>query len=100
MYLFPDPFTKQKLTKRRAFNHETIKDFHKALGVGCQLYLATDVEEVHQYHISLLNKFGGFDVKIITKDDSSELWDIPVTNKEKFCIKNYIETFKIIAYKK
>lgn len=100
MYLFPDPFTKQKLSKRRAFNHDTIKDFHNALGNGKRLYLATDVEEVHEYHISLLKQFGGFDFSVLDSESSLKNWDIPVTNKEKFCLKESINTYKIIAYKK
>jgi len=95
-YLFPDPWPKKKHHKRRAFNTEIIKEFHRVLKPNGHLYLATDVPEVHEYHIELLEETCIFDYKIIEKDED---WDLPVTNKENFCRKKNIPFFRLICTK-
>lgn len=96
-YLFPDPWTKRKHLKRRAFNPETLEIYHRLLKTGGQLYLASDVEEVHDYHMKLLRQNGNFDIKIV--EDDLE-WGLPVTNKERFCRRELILFYRIIATKK
>ena len=95
-YLFPDPWTKKKFHKRRAFNAEVLKEFYRVLLPLGKLFLATDVEEVHDYHLQLLNTFGKFNLKIILTDDE---WGLPITNKENFCRLNNIPFYRIICEK-
>ncbi len=95
-YLFPDPWTKRKHLKRRAFIPETLDIYHGLLRQGGQLYLATDVDEVHDYHFSLVNAHPGFDIKIIESDYE---WGLPITNKERFCRREMILYQRIIATK-
>ncbi len=96
-YLFPDPWTKQRHKKRRAYNADTLEEYRKVLKIGGELYLATDIEEVHNDHLKLLNRNGGFDIEII---ESDERWGLPQTNKEKFCRRVSIPFYRIIAHKK
>ena len=96
-YLFPDPWTKQKLKKRRAFNMNTLTEYFRVLGDEGNFYLATDIDEVHKYHFDLLTKFKLLEFKIIQNDEE---WGQPPTNKELFCKKNLIKVFKIIAKKR
>lgn len=91
-YLFPDPWPKRKHLKRRAFNNESINEFARVLQKGGELYLATDLEEIHNYHLKVLDKSGLFSYKIIDNDDE---WNLAVTNKEKFCRANDIEFYRI-----
>ncbi len=95
-YLFPDPWTKRKHLKRRAFTTETLDIYHRLLKPGGRLYLATDVEEVHDYHLSLVSKHPNFTFKIIETDEE---WGLPVTNKERFCRREMILFDRIIATK-
>ncbi len=93
-YLFPDPWPKKKHHKRRAFNSELLDDIRRVLKPGGMLYLATDVGEVHKYHLDTLKKHGGFRYEIIPMDKD---WGLPVTNKENFCRKENIHFNRIIA---
>ena len=96
-YLFPDPWYKNKQKKRRAFNLEFLEDIFRLLKNNGRLYLATDVEEVHKYHIKVLEKFGKMKFSEINSDDE---WNKPLTNKEIFCRKEGIKFYRIIAEKK
>lgn len=96
-YLFPDPWTKRKQIKRRAFIPETLEMYHNLLKPGGKLHLATDVDEVHEYHVKVLQKFGKFDIHIV---ESDEEWPYPITNKERFCRREMILFDRIIAVKK
>ncbi len=97
LYLFPDPWPKKKHHKRRAFNNTVLREFHRILKKDGKLYLATDVEEVHQYHLELLNENKNlFKFELV---DNDELWGLPVTNKEKFCRLKNITFYRIICYK-
>ncbi|MDP2363313.1 MAG: tRNA (guanosine(46)-N7)-methyltransferase TrmB, partial [Ignavibacteria bacterium] len=93
-YLFPDPWHKKKHQKRRAFTSFLLKEFKRILKPDGQIFLATDVPEVHEYHIEVLAENSEFEVKIIS-DDSE--WDLPVTNKEKFCRLKNIHFDRIIC---
>ncbi len=94
-YLFPDPWFKYKHKKRRALNEKTIKEFYRILKSGGMLYLASDVPEVNDYHTSLLKSFSKFTTKIADE----ELWQLPLTNKEKFCKLENIDYVRMICFK-
>ena len=96
-YLFPDPWSKRKHLKRRAFIQPVLEEYHRVLKDSGRLHLATDVPEVHDYHKKTLEKSGLFDYTIINSDAE---WNKPITNKEKFCRKNDIPIFRIIADRK
>lgn len=95
-YLFPDPWTKKKHARRRAFNPKTLEDFHRILKPGGMLYLATDVPEVNEYHIELVSSHSGFTFEAV----DAEKWAMPITNKETFCIKEDIPYDRLICTKK
>ena len=92
-YLFPDPWIKIKHRKRRAFNLDFLNEVYRLLESKGKLYLATDLKEIHQYHINTLNKFGKLNFIEV------ENWNLPSTNKELFCIKENIKYYRIIAEK-
>ena len=96
-YLFPDPWTKVKHRKRRAFNLDFLVDIYRILEKGGKLYLATDIYEIHTYHLAILKTINQFLVKEV--NDSDE-WTLPPTNKELFCIKENIKYYRIIAKKR
>lgn len=95
-YLFPDPWPKKKHIKRRAFNLDFVREVHRILKKQGKLLLATDVPEVHAYHLEILNEFKLFDIQIIDNDAD---WDYPVTNKEDFCRRVGIPFYRIICVK-
>jgi len=91
-YLFPDPWPKKKHNKRRAFNQNLLKELHRILKNDGKLYLASDLKEIHNYHIETLNSSGLFIFEEIINDSN---WGLPVTNKEKFCRENNIEFYRL-----
>ena len=93
-YLFPDPWSKQKHLKRRALNFETLDEYYRILNENGKLYLATDIKEVHEDHISLLEKHKKLSIKIV---EINQKWNQPSTNKEQFCLRENIEYYRIIA---
>ncbi|MCX8055749.1 MAG: tRNA (guanosine(46)-N7)-methyltransferase TrmB [Ignavibacteria bacterium] len=95
-YLFPDPWPKKKHIKRRAFNLDFIREVHRILKNEGKLLLATDVPEVHSYHLEILNEFKLFNVQIVENDEE---WNYPVTNKEDFCRRVGIPFYRIICRK-
>ena len=95
-YLFPDPWVKNKHKKRRAFNLEFLEEIYRLLNDNGKLYLATDLLEVHAYHLKTLQKFNRLKFAEI---HSNEEWNKPLTNKENFCIKENIQYYRIIAEK-
>jgi tRNA (guanine-N7-)-methyltransferase len=96
-YLFPDPWPKRKHVKRRVFNEESIVEYARVLKKEGELYIATDLEEIHSYHLKILDKSDLFKYKIIENDVE---WNLPVTNKEKFCRTNDIKFFRIKCLKR
>ena len=58
------------------------------------LLVQTDVLEVHEHHVKMLTKHDAYIFEIITEDFE---WDLPITNKEKFCIKEKIPYYRIKA---
>ncbi|MCL5990800.1 MAG: tRNA (guanosine(46)-N7)-methyltransferase TrmB [Bacteroidetes bacterium] len=94
-YLFPDPWPKRKHYKRRAFNSDSIVEFARVLKKGGEFYLATDLKESLVRMRCFLDKSSLFSYKIIENDEE---WNLPVTNKEKFCRANNIEFFRIKCF--
>lgn len=95
-YLFPDPWPKTKHLKRRAFNLFFLEEIFRVTSNGGKLMLATDLEEVHQYHLETLEEFSKFNIKVVENDSE---WEYPVTNKEDFCRKVGIPFYRIICTK-
>jgi tRNA (guanine-N7-)-methyltransferase len=95
-YLFPDPWVKNKHKKRRAFNDEFLSEIYRLLEKNGKLFLATDLLEVHKYHLKTLKNFGKFYFKEIENDEE---WNKPQTNKEIFCRKEDIDFYRVIAEK-
>lgn len=95
-YLFPDPWIKTKHIRRRAFNQKFLSEINRILIPGGSLYLATDLIEVHNYHLKELEAFNQLEWKVIENDIE---WNRPPTNKEEFCLRNNIKTYKIIVKK-
>lgn len=96
-YLFPDPWPKKKHQKRRAFNEHFLDEIYRILKNDAKLYLASDVDEVNEYHMDLLNNDKRWEV-ILNPDEND--WPWPITNKEKFCRSENISFNRIIATKK
>ncbi len=96
-YFFPDPWPKRRHQKRRAFNNLLLEEAARILKKDGRLWLQTDVAEVDEYHKSLLDNHSGFRYEIVGPGDD---WKLPVTNKEKFCIRKNIRIYRIIARKK
>ncbi|MGE5480459.1 MAG: tRNA (guanine(46)-N(7))-methyltransferase TrmB [Chloroflexota bacterium] len=93
-YLFPDPWPKTRHLRRRAFQEPFLKDLSRVLVPGGRLYLATDVDYVHEHHLAVLESSQLFDWQVVSQPED---WNLPVTNKERFCILHDIETYRIIA---
>jgi tRNA (guanine-N7-)-methyltransferase len=95
-YLFPDPWPKSRHSKRRAMNQEVLNELSLKLIPSGKIYFATDIWEIHNYHIEMLTQKN--------KLKYSELpfnydWDLPKTNKEISCLQRNKPYFRIIAEK-
>ena len=95
-YLFPDPWPKRRHFRRRAFGQSFLEECFRVLKPSAKLYLATDVDYVHDYQKKELAKFGKFAVTELS--DRSE-WNFPNTNKENFCVRKNIPVFRLICSK-
>lgn len=95
-YLFPDPWVKRKHFKKRAFTEKFLSECHRVMTEHGSLFLATDVPEVHEYQINLLRKVGLFEINVLQSRDE---WLLPVTNKERFCIRKNIDVYRTICTK-
>jgi tRNA (guanine-N7-)-methyltransferase len=92
-YLFPDPWPKQSQHNRRLFSLTFLNDIFRILKPTGKLFLATDCDYVDEFHKKTLEKSSQFDFHY----SSIEEWTFPVTNKEDFCLKKQIPTYKIVA---
>ncbi|MFW5663316.1 MAG: hypothetical protein ACOCZW_06295, partial [Bacteroidota bacterium] len=88
---------KRKQQKRRLFREPFIKDCHRALKDDGVLYLATDLDYVHEHHLNELERSGIFNYNEIKSRDE---WPLPYTNKENFCKRKDIEVYRLICTKK
>ncbi len=95
-YLFPDPWPKSRHSKRRAMNEEVLEELHSKLSQSSKIYFATDIEEIHNYHIELLTQSGKFHYNELPDDFD---WGLPQTNKEISCLQRGKPYFRIIAEK-
>ena len=95
-YLFPDPWPKRKHFRRRAFNAAFLEECFRVLKPDGNLFLATDVDYVHEYHQKVLKKFGKFNLREV---HNPEEWNFPATNKENFCNLKNIPVYKLICGK-
>ncbi|HJY64533.1 MAG TPA: tRNA (guanosine(46)-N7)-methyltransferase TrmB [Ignavibacteria bacterium] len=95
-YLFPDPWIKKRHHKRRAFSISLLNEFHRILSSDGVLYIMTDVPEVDEHHIEILNKHDGFKFQYSGDKD----WDLPVlTNQEDFCVRKKIPYTRLKCWK-
>lgn len=95
-YFFPDPWVKRRHNKRRVINVEFLNELHRILKDDGKLYLATDVDELTDYHIEQLVEFGKFEYRFTDEDE----WDIMQrTNQEEFCLSKGIPYKRLICNK-
>jgi len=95
-YLFPDPWPKLRHHKRRVFTVRFLEMIYKKMRKNAMLYLATDVDYVNKEQLKILNQFGKFSVKeVINRDE----WNLPITNKERFCLEKNIYVYRHICTK-
>lgn len=95
-FLFPDPWPKARHHKRRAINLDVLKDFYRIAKHNCSIYLATDILDMHFYHLELLNEFGKFKFNEVREEED---WGIPQTNKQISCQRRGVQYYRIIARK-
>ena len=96
-YLFPDPWSKKKHLKRRALNEKMLDEYDRVFRDDGELYLATDLLDVHEDQKELIDNHPKFEYEEIATDDK---WGLPVTNKEMFCRKENIKFYRMICRKK
>jgi len=92
-YFFPDPWPKQRQQRRRLFSVEFLADIYKVLKPKGKLYLATDCDYVHDFHLQTLKKSGHYEYNTPIETE----WNLPKTNKEEFCIEKNIPIFRLIC---
>jgi tRNA (guanine-N7-)-methyltransferase len=95
-YLFPDPWSKKKHMKRRALNEKMLDEYSRVFTKEGELYLATDLVDVHDYHKELIEAHPNFEYREIETDQE---WGLPITNKEMFCVKQRIPYYRLICKK-
>lgn len=94
-YFFPDPWFKGRHKKRRAFDEKFLENCHKKLKSDGEIFLQTDILEVHKYHIDKLDEFGKFEIIEPKKED----WNLPTTDKEDECIRKGFKYWRLICVK-
>ena len=96
-YFFPDPWFKKRHKKRRAFNLDFLNECHRVMMSDGTLFLQTDIEEVHNYHIETLLESEKFNFEELTNLDN---WLLKETDQEKICNKANFPFWKLICTKK
>jgi len=96
-YFFPDPWPKRKHFRRRVFSSEFLNECHRVLKPDGKLLIATDCDYVNEYHLEVLKSSIIFEFR---ETSSFSEWDLPITNKEKFCIANNLDVYRLVAFKK
>jgi len=95
-YLFPDPWIKKRHHKRRAFSLELLNEFHRILSSDGVLYIMTDVPEVDEHHVEILNKHKGYKFNYSGKKQ----WGLEaLTNQEEFCFRKNIPFTRLKCWK-
>ena len=83
VYLFPDPWPKQRHNKRRAFSAEFLAMLHRVLVPGGRLWLATDRPEVDDFQRKVL---AGSDLFTVSPHLTDDEWPFPfTTDQQMFC---------------
>lgn len=99
-YFFPDPWFKSKQSKRRVLNQLFLEICFSKLKLDGKLFIQTDVEELHKYHILELNKYNEtnkFEIKVLNKNED---WELLKTDQELHVNKKGFNIFRIICNKK
>ncbi len=95
-FLFPDPWPKARHHKRRAINIEVLNELHRVAKNNSSIFFATDISDMHLYHLQLLTEFGKFK---FDENINEEYWNIPKTNKQTSCERRGVPYYRIIARK-
>ncbi|MBK6291083.1 MAG: hypothetical protein IPH85_01505 [Ignavibacteria bacterium] len=87
VYLFPDPWPKNRHHKRRAFNEDFLKHLHRVLVPGGRIWLASDRQEVVDHQNEILSSSELFTVVHPQEHAHSEdEWPFPfTTDQQMFC---------------
>ncbi|GAB5466556.1 MAG: tRNA (guanosine(46)-N7)-methyltransferase TrmB [Candidatus Kapaibacteriales bacterium] len=99
-YFFPDPWYKTRQQKRRVFSNSFLDECYRVLKKDAKLYIQTDVEELHKYHIETLEAWEGrfSDIKISFKSKDGQ-WELHETDQEKIALRADFEIHRIILTK-
>jgi tRNA (guanine-N7-)-methyltransferase len=87
VYLFPDPWPKNRHHKRRAFNGEFLKHLHRVLVPDGRIWLASDRQEVVDHQNEILSASELFTVVHPQENvDPGDAWPFPfTTDQQMFC---------------
>ncbi len=87
VYLFPDPWPKNRHHKRRAFNGEFLKHLHRVLVPDGRIWLASDRQEVVDHQNEILSASELFNVVHPQENvDPGDAWPFPfTTDQQMFC---------------
>lgn len=110
---FPDPWIKKKHHKRRAFTKELIDECIRIAKDDARFRIMTDVPEVAEYQLELLQNHPAFEQEYIeyhgmiepewndilsgitVHEYSSEIWNIPMTDQEIFSRRKNIPYLRV-----
>lgn len=110
---FPDPWVKKKHHKRRAFTKELIEECIRIAIHDARFFIMTDVPEVAEYQLKLLQEFPEFHLEyaeyqgemetlwdeiisdISLHGLSPEIWNIPMTDQELFSRRKNIPYLRV-----
>jgi tRNA (guanine-N7-)-methyltransferase len=96
-YLFPDPWVKKRHHKRRAFSTGLLDELHRVMKPKAKLYLMTDVDEVMESELEIIELHGKFKCEMIAAD----AWELEIiTNQEEFCLRKNIPFHRAICVKR
>jgi len=98
-YFFPDPWFKNKQSKRRVLNQQFLEICYQKLKLDGKLFVQTDVTELNKYHLLELNKFNQTNKYEIKELPKNEPWDLLKTDQELHVIKKGFDIFRIICTK-
>lgn len=103
-YFFPDPWFKNRQSKRRVLKQEFLQICFDKLKIGGKLYIQTDVELLHNYHLDQLKMFiqnskdsNSFTLELFEKNQT---WEMMKTDQELHVIKKGFDVYRVICTKK